>query len=223
MTVVDYWFDPICPWSWATSRWMNKVTDVADVEVHWHPMSLALLNASEESPLAEFNAISIGPIRVCAAVYAREPDKLGALYTEIGTRFHHAGDWQEASRGQDFFTVVEAYQQNSETIIPKVAQALAAVGLSPDYLGAADDASYDDVIIASHGNVPSGAQMQELIGVPTISVDGQAALFGPVISEVPTDADVLDLWTAFSTLSRNPNFFELKRTTSRPAPLSARG
>ncbi len=220
MSVVDYWFDPLCPWSWATSRWMVKVADGTEVEVRWHPMSLALLNATDRSPFAEFNEISIGPARVCAAVYAKEPTKLGELYTQIGNRFHHAGDWQEQVRALDFMVLLSAYREHADTIRPKLEAALAASELDSSYIDALDDPSFDDVLGDSHITVPAGEQEQELIGVPTISVDGHAGLFGPVISEVPVGDAVLEMWDAFAALARNPHFFELKRSTGRPAPLS---
>lgn len=220
MSVVDYWFDPICPWSWATSRWMVKVADAAEVEVRWHPMSLALLNATDQSPAAEFNAISIGPARVCAAVYAKEPAKLGELYTQLGTLFHHSGDWQEDGRALGFVALVSGYRANANTIRPKVVAALAASTLDPSYIDTLADPSFDDVLGDSHLTVPAGEQERQLIGVPTISVDGCAGLFGPVMSEVPEGDAVLEMWEAFATFARNPHFFELKRTTGRPAPLS---
>lgn len=221
MTTVDYWFDPLCPWSWTTSRWMVKVAEQVAVDVRWHPMSLSLLNATDNPPFSEFNKIGLGPIRVCAAVHAKQPEKLGELYTEIGNRFHHAGDWQEEGRFIDFMMLVDGYIANADTIRPKVVEALDAAGLDAGYIDAFDDASFDAALGDSHVSVPSGEQNQELIGVPTISVDGSAGLFGPVISEVPDEDSIVDMWEAFATLARNPNFFELKRSTSRPAPFTA--
>ena len=222
MTSVGYWFDPLCPWSWTTSRWMVKVAEQTEVDVRWHPMSLSLLNANDQQPFADFNKVGIGAVRVCAAVHAKEPGKLGELYTQIGNRFHHSGDWQEEARFIDFMALIDSYLANAQEVRPKVVEALAASGLDAGYIDAFDDDAFDQMLGDSHLAVPAGANEQELIGVPTISIDGSAGLFGPVISEVPEGEDVVKMWEAFSTLALNPNFFELKRSSGRPAPLSTR-
>jgi hypothetical protein len=50
-------------------------------------------------------------------------------------------------------------------------------------------------------------------GVPTIVLDGGRgpAFFGPVVSELPTDEDAIELWHHVSWLTRYGNFSELKR------------
>ena len=104
-TLADFWFDPICPWAWMTSRWMKEVEQVRDVEVRFHIMSLAVLNEGRDLP-ADYQTLmaeSWGPARVCtAAVKHHGEEALDRLYTELGTRFHNEG--RDRSRG----TVVEA-------------------------------------------------------------------------------------------------------------------
>ena len=85
-----FWFDPLCPWAWITSRWMLEVEKVRPVRVDWRIMSLAYLNLVQhegkglnEEYLERMNK-AWGPVRVCAAAAADAgPGILGPLYTAI--------------------------------------------------------------------------------------------------------------------------------------------
>jgi len=88
----DFWFDPLCPWAWITSRWMLQVEQVRDIHVEWHVMSLAILNEDRDDVSDEYKArlaLAKGPVRVCiAAEQMKGRDILGPLYTALGNRIH---------------------------------------------------------------------------------------------------------------------------------------
>jgi hypothetical protein len=92
--VVDFWFDPACPWAWMTSRWMGEVEKVRPVEVRWHVMSLAVLNEGRDldPDYQAFLAQAWLPVRVIIAAQERYGDKVvKPLYDAIGGRIHPGG------------------------------------------------------------------------------------------------------------------------------------
>jgi 2-hydroxychromene-2-carboxylate isomerase len=189
--IADFWFDPLCPWAWITSRWMLEVQQVRDVEVRWHVMSLTILNEAREGLSESYRermAQALGPVRVCiAAEQGHGNDVLGPLYTALGTRRHN--------EGQDFDpALVEA--------------ALAEAGLPIALTEAMTDPSYDDAVRASHeeGMKPVGKD----VGTPVIHVDGNA-FFGPVVTPIPRGEIAGQLWDGVMTVTTIPGFYEIKR------------
>jgi hypothetical protein len=217
---VDFWFDPICPYCWITSRWMVEVERIRPVTVHWWVMSLGVLNTRtpvdpEVRPILE---LSKGPARVMAATAAGHgPEVLGPLYSALGERLHGVDGLLSQIRVglRDGREVWDAALRRSTLVI---ADTLADLGLPRELSGAAELPRWDEELTASHARVPVGDATPELIGVPTIAVDGRPGYFGPVLAEIPDPASAGRIWDAFRILATEDSFFELKRVAERAMP-----
>ncbi|KRF17702.1 disulfide bond formation protein DsbA [Nocardioides sp. Soil797] len=191
MTKADFWFDPLCPFAWLTSRWILEVEKVRDIEVSWHVMSLAYLNQDKDIPddYREMLKPAWGPVRVCiAAEQAHGNEVLLALYTAMGNQIHL--EKKPLDRA-----MVEA--------------ALETAGLPIGLADAMESTEYDEALKKSHHEGMD--QVGEDVGTPVIAIEG-AAFFGPVITRTPRGEEAGKLWDAAVGLAAYPHFFELKRT-----------
>jgi hypothetical protein len=221
---LEFFFDPICPYCWVTSRWVVGVAEQRPMEITWRPLSLAILNegisyderrrASEEYPDSHVRGLEM--LRVVHATReAHGPAVVGDLYTALGSLV-----WDEdPPEGDDFRAVMHEMARRRD-----LRPALERVGLPTDLAAAAGDTARDGDL---------RAETQEAVercgggvGTPILSFsppDGPA-LFGPVIDAPPSGDDALRLWDAVRTLAEWGGFAELKRTLrSFPdTPLSAK-
>jgi predicted DsbA family dithiol-disulfide isomerase len=187
---IDFWFDPACPFTWRTSRWLHEVAGQRPVEITWRLMSLSVLNAGKDVPeqYREPMRQGVRALRVLAAAQeAGGQDAVARLYTALGTRRHEHGKDYEDGVLQD---------------------AVAEAGLPASVAAAADEERYDATVLASHeeGQRRVGTE----VGSPVTAVGGGRGFFGPVVVPVPTGAEALRLLDAVRLLASVPSFSELK-------------
>jgi predicted DsbA family dithiol-disulfide isomerase len=192
-----YFFDPVCPFTWRTSRWLVGVAAERDVTIHWRSMSLAILNGFEidagegdtDNPYRPMMIASLKALRLVEALRADgRDDMIGAFYTEIGVRTHEAG-----------------VALDDEIVV----QAADAAGVD-DPKSLIDDNRWDEAVRQSHETAMSLAGPD--IGSPVLHLDGaKRGLHGPIIAEVPRGAEALQMWDSIVPLMKMDNFFEVKR------------
>ena len=187
----EFWFDPLCPWAWMTSRGMMQVEEVRPVDVTWSVMSLAVLNEGRDLPdnYREMMDRAWGPVRVIIAAAAEHGDKvIKPLYDAMGTRIHLGGE-------KDFAKVI--------------AGALEEVGLPWELAEVADSDVNDAELRASHQRAID--LVGDDVGTPVIAVNGEA-FFGPVVSPAPKGEAAGRLWDGCVLVAGTPGFYELKRS-----------
>jgi len=185
-----YYFDPACPFTWRTSRWLVSVAPSRGVDVRWRPFSLSILNGgdtpAEYRPMMEASAKAL---RLVAALAAdRRDETIGAFYTEIGTRTHDAGT----------------------TLSDEIVLAAAEAAGIPDAKSIIEDTSWDTSVRDSHEEAFRSAGPN--IGSPVLAIEGAPrGVHGPIIDDVPPLDEALAIWDAVVPLARSEAFFELKR------------
>ena len=200
-TTVDFWFDPLCPFAWITSRTMLEAEKVRDIEVTWHIMIAGLPQRGQghlrRLPRARLKD-AWQPVRVCMAVeqeYGQE--KLAELYTALGTRKH---------------------TQGREKLGPAlIEEALAEIGVPVALADAMDDDSYDDAIRKSHH--AGMDQVGDEVGNPDHRHRRPGLLRPGAHPDRRVARTPAGSGTRAVTLSSFPYFAELKRTRERDARL----
>ncbi|MGC5033351.1 DsbA family protein [Micromonospora sp. DT229] len=185
-----FFFDPACPWTWRSSRWLVAVAETRGLSIEWRAFSLSILSGGNIPPeYADAVAASGRALRLVEALRAegRHADA-GRFYTELGTRTHDAGNPPSGK-------LVES--------------AVEAAGLD-DMVAALDDERWDEAVHASHAEAYASAGPD--IGSPVLMVPGaDRGIHGPILTEVPGTEDALTIWDNMLPLMRMPSFHEIKR------------
>jgi hypothetical protein len=203
---LDFYFDPVCPFAWMTSKWVRMVAEQRDYTVDWRFISLRILNAHIDYDAhfpPEYEAghtAGLKLLRVAARVRAEHgPAAVGSLYSALGSQI-----FDTAPDGD----VTGARQGSREFLEP----ILTDVGLPAQLADALEDDTLDDVLRAETAHALSLTGKD--VGTPILQFhppDG-VAFFGPVISRLPKPEEAVDLWDHVVGLASFPGFAELKRS-----------
>ncbi len=212
---IAFYFDPVCPFCWMTSKWVRMVSAQRDYQVDWRFISLRLLNAHidyDEHFPPEYEAghtAGLRLLRVVAKTRAEHGvEAVGTLYEALGTAIHEVrSDAGEGHRGTVEF----------------VAPILSEVDLPAELADALDDDTWDSLIRAETDEALSLTGKD--VGTPIIHFDPPdgVAFFGPVISRSPSEEEAVGLWEHVIGLARFPGFAELKRSMRERPQLAAAG
>jgi len=208
---LDFFWDPVCPWAWVTSRWVEGMARAEGIRVDWRLIALRIVNEHRDyegdfARHAESHDRGLRLLRVAAAVreeFGREA--LGPLYRELGAVIHI--DKEPASLDDSV----------------QLGRVLERAGIPSRFSSAATDTAFDEAVRAD--TTTALERTGGDVGTPVLTFrppDGPS-FFGPVIARVPDDdQSARRLWTAVTTLAEFPEFAELKRNRRPPLDTGTR-
>ena len=212
---VNFYFDPVCPFAWMTSKWLRMVTAQRNYTVEWKFISLRLINAEIDYDThfppgyEDGHTAGLRLLRVAARTRAEHgPDAVGQLYQAMGSHIFDANnEGDRVDRGSVGF----------------VEPILADVGLPAQLADALDDSSLDAILRAETDEAL--ALTGKDVGTPIIHFQPPTgvAFFGPVISRLPNPDNAARLWDHVVGLADFPGFAELKRSLRERPQLASFG
>lgn len=203
---IEFFWDPICPFAWLTSRWVSDVARQRDYAVDWRLICLSILN--EDSDYDDFpegyqdlHHKGRRMLRVAQAVRDEHgATAAGELYTAYGSTI-----WNPDADVRSTMSEVASDEH--------LKAALGRAGLPVGLADRAEDESLDEALRES--TMEALSRTGRDVGTPIISFHhngGTTSFFGPVVSQVPPPEEAVRLWDAVVTLAEWPSFAELKRS-----------
>jgi hypothetical protein len=212
---LHFYFDPVCPFAWMTSKWVRMVAEQRDYSVDWRFISLRIVNADVDyathfpEDYEAGHTAGLRLLRVCARVRDEHGrPAVGPLYSALGARLF------DAARD----SLSSASDQGSRALLEPL---LRDLGLPVDLADALDDTTFDDTIRAE--TEEALALTGRDVGTPILHFQppGGTAFFGPVISRLPSPDEALRLWDHVIGLAGFPGFAEIKRSLRELPRLAA--
>jgi hypothetical protein len=216
---LHFYFDPVCPFAWMTSKWVRMVAEQRDYTVDWRFISLRLLNSHIDYDAhfpPEYEAghtAGLRLLRLCAATReAHGRSAIDGLYAALGAAVFDRDPVPD-----------EAGERERRGTREFVAPVLADLGLPAALADALDDSSYDRVVQAETDEALTRTGKD--VGTPILHFEPPegVAFFGPVISRLPSKEDAVELWDHVVGLARFGGFAELKRSLRELPQLRALG
>lgn len=216
---IHFYFDPVCPFCWMTSKWVRTVQAQRGYAVDWRFISLRLVNATVDYD-AQFppeyeagHTAGLRLLRVAARARAEHGrDAVALLYTALGSYIFDREPVPD--------TAADHGHRGTREFVEPI---LAEVDLPSDLADALDDDRRDEEIRAETDEAL--ALTGKDVGTPILHFEPPAgvAFFGPVISRLPDEEQALELWDHVIGLARFPGFAELKRSLRELPQLRALG
>ncbi|MYH72692.1 MAG: hypothetical protein F4153_08990 [Acidimicrobiia bacterium] len=203
---IEFFWDPICPFAWLTSRWVTDVARQRDYSVDWRLICLSILNEDSDydnfpEGYRDLHNKGRRMLRVAQAVREEHgPAAAGELYTAYGATI-----WNPDADIRSAIGEVASEQH--------LAAALDMAGVSSEFAAWAESESLDEALRES--TMEALSRTGRDVGTPIITFHhngGSTSFFGPVVSQVPPAQEAVRLWDAVVTLAEWPSFAELKRS-----------
>lgn len=204
---LEFYFDPVCPWAWITSRWVTNVQQLRNYEVSWKFISLRMINAERgyagHEAYEQIHNAGLAGLRVASAARAQGGNEsVAAVYTALGNAIHIGGRREELVNDPKSFLL----------------SIVADAGLPAEVAAAFEDSTHDEVI--RYETEAALSRTGKDVGTPILTFNpksaNEASLFGPVISQAPKGEEAMKLWDAVQTIAES-GVAEIKRSL-RAAP-----
>jgi 2-hydroxychromene-2-carboxylate isomerase len=200
---VEFFYDPVCPFAWITSRWVVEVSGARNLDITWRPISLKVLNEhrTDDGYTPEFRAVHLAgtqALRVAMVIDRRDGnDGVGRFYRVLGERLHPQGRRSELVADPEGF----------------LGDCCDEAGLRRA-ADACNDESIDEFLRAE-----TSLALQRTgpdVGTPICTFQpgtpSESSFFGPVMSRIPRGAEAVALWDAVVTMAATPGVTEVKRS-----------